>query len=113
MTTNTQIIIALDDQLKVYDGLIREDWFQAAIPEYPPSLRDILTLEQVEKMDAQVRLSVRQYDEKFHLLQAPGLFLSDLNYFRGKCGVRGIPIAIAFLDIDKFKDFNTEADTPR
>jgi diguanylate cyclase (GGDEF)-like protein len=107
ITTNPTIINALDDQLKVYDGLIREDWFQAATPVYPPSLRDILSLEQVEKMDAQARLPERQYDEKFHLLQAPGLFLSDLNFFRGKCGVRGIPLAIAFLDIDKFKDFNT------
>jgi diguanylate cyclase (GGDEF)-like protein len=103
-----KIITALDDQLKVYDGLIREDWFQAAAPDYPLSLRDILTLEQVEKMDAQPRLPERQYDEKFHLLQAPGLFLEDLNFFRGKCGIRGLPLAIAFLDIDKFKDFNTE-----
>jgi diguanylate cyclase (GGDEF)-like protein len=106
-TTNPKIITALDDQLKVFDGLIREDWFQAATPDSPPSLRDILTLEQVEKMDVQARLPERQYDEKFHLLQAPGLFLSDLNFFRGKCGVRGLPLAIAFLDIDKFKDFNT------
>jgi hypothetical protein len=106
-TTNPKIIIALDDQLSAYDGLIREDWFQAATPDYPPTLRDILTLEQVEKMDAQAHLPEREYDEKFHLLQAPGLFLSDLHFFRGKCGVRGLPLAIAFLDIDKFKDFNT------
>lgn len=107
-TTNPQVVAALDEQLKVFDGLIREEWFQAAAPGYPPSLRDFLTLEQVEKMDEEARLSERQYDEKFHVLQAPGLFLSDLNFFRGKCGVRGIPLAIAFLDIDKFKDFNTE-----
>ncbi len=106
-TTNPTIIAALDDQLKVYDGLIREEWFQAATPDYPLSLRDILTLEQVEKMDVQAPLQERQYDEKFHLLQAPSLFLSDLSFFRGKCGVRGLPLAIAFLDIDKFKEFNT------
>lgn len=106
-TGNPAIISALDEQLKVYDGLIREDWFQGAIPDYPPSLRDILTLEQVENIDAQARLPERQYDEKFHLLQAPSLFLADLNYFRAKCGVRGLPFAIAFIDIDKFKDFNT------
>jgi diguanylate cyclase (GGDEF)-like protein len=106
-TTNPAITTALDNQLNGYDGLIREDWFQAASLDYPPTLRDILTLEQVEKMDAQARLPERLYDEKFHLLQAPGLFLPDLNFFRGKCGVRGLPVAIAFLDIDKFKDFNT------
>jgi diguanylate cyclase (GGDEF)-like protein len=106
-TTNPTIITVLDDQLKAYDGLLREDWFQDATLEYPPSLRDFLTLEQVETMDAHAGLPERQYDEKFHLLQAPGLFLADLNFFRGKCGVRGLPLAIAFLDIDKFKDFNT------
>jgi diguanylate cyclase (GGDEF)-like protein len=106
-TTNPTITTALDNQLKVYDGLIREEWFQAATLDYPPSLRDLLTLEQVEKMDTQSQLQERQYDEKFHLLQAPSLFLSDLNFFRSKCSVRGLPLAIAFLDIDDFKDFNT------
>jgi diguanylate cyclase (GGDEF)-like protein len=106
-TTNPQVIAALDEQLKVYDGVIREEWFQAAVPEYPPTLREMLTLERVEKLDVGSHLSERQYDEKFHLLQAPTLFLPDLHYYRAKCGVRDIPVAIAFLDIDKFKDFNT------
>ena len=106
-TTNPQVVAALDEQLKVYDGVIREQWFQAATPEYPPSLRELLTLERVEKLDVGTHFSVRQYDEKFHLLQAPTLLLPDLRYYRGKCGVRDIPVAIAFLDIDKFKDFNT------
>jgi diguanylate cyclase (GGDEF)-like protein len=58
-------------------------------------------------MDVDTRFLDRQYDEKFHLLQAPSLFLPDLHYYRIKCGMRGVPVAIAFLDIDKFKDFNT------
>src|SRR5262249_23352978 len=39
---------------------------------------------------------------------APSLFLPDLAYFRAKCEARGTPLAVAFLDIDHFKQFNTE-----
>jgi diguanylate cyclase (GGDEF)-like protein len=107
-TTNPQVIAALEEKRKIYDGVIRETWFQEAVPEYPPSLHELLTLERIEKLDVGTRFSERQYDEKFHLLQAPTLLLPDLHYYRGKCGVRDIPVAIAFMDIDKFKDFNTE-----
>jgi diguanylate cyclase (GGDEF)-like protein len=67
----------------------------------------MLTLERIERLGIGTPLADRQYDEKFHLLQAPTLFLPDLHYYRGKCGVRDIPVAIAFMDIDNFKDFNT------
>ena len=107
-TTNPLVIAALESQLKTYDGVIREEWFQEAVPEYPLSLSDVLTLERVEQLDAGSSFPQRQYDEKFHILQAPVLFLHDLHYFRGKCGVRVIPVSIAYLDIDKFKDFNSE-----
>jgi diguanylate cyclase (GGDEF)-like protein len=106
-TTNPQVITALEEKLKVYDGVIREEWFQTAVPEYPLSLSDVLTLERVEQLDLGTRFPERHYDEKFHILQAPSLFLPDLHYYRAKCGVRDIPVAMAFMDIDKFKDFNT------
>src|SRR5207247_1311212 len=48
----------------------------------------------------------REYDEKFHMLQSPALFLPDLRYFRAKCELRDRPLAVAFLDIDGFKKFN-------
>ncbi len=106
-TTNPAVIAALDEKLKVYDGIIREDWFQTAPPEYPPPLRDMLTLERMEKLGVGAPFPERQYDEKFRLLQAHPLFLPDLHYSRGKCGLRDIPVAVAFMDIDKFKDFNS------
>jgi diguanylate cyclase (GGDEF)-like protein len=67
----------------------------------------MLTLERTEKLGVETQFPERQYDDEFHLLQAPTLFLQDLNYYRGKCEVRNIPVAIAFMDIDKFKEFNT------
>jgi diguanylate cyclase (GGDEF)-like protein len=107
-TTNAVVVAALEEQLKVYDDISREEWFQEAVPEYPLSLSDILTLERVEELDTGSRFSARQYDEKFHILQAPSLFQLDLHHYRKKCGTRRIPVSIAFLDIDKFKDFNSD-----
>src|SRR5262249_58025263 len=49
----------------------------------------------------------RQYEEKFHILQAPQLFLSEVGYFRVKCEDRESPLAIAFVDIDDFKSLNS------
>jgi hypothetical protein len=43
-TTNPQVIAALKEKLRVYEGILREEWFQAAEPEYPLSLNDLLTL---------------------------------------------------------------------
>ena len=50
-TTNPVVIAALEEQIKVYDGVVREGWFQEAAPEYPLSLSDVLTLERVEQLD--------------------------------------------------------------
>ena len=107
-TTNPDVITALDEQLEVFNVILREDWFQSSRTELPLSLRDLLTLERVEKLDVDTHIPERLYDEKFHLLQAPTLFLQDLHYYRGKCGVRDIPVSIAFMDIDHFKPFNRE-----
>jgi diguanylate cyclase (GGDEF)-like protein len=107
-TTNPDVIATLESKLKVYDAVIREEWFQKTAPEYPPSLRDMLTLERVEKLDVGTQFPERQYDEKFHILQARNLFYQDLHYYRAKCEMRGISVAIAFIDIDDFKkNFNT------
>jgi diguanylate cyclase (GGDEF)-like protein len=55
-----------------------------------------------------VHLAEREYDEKFHLLQAPRLVLPDLAYYRAASGVRGNSVALAFIDIDDFKRLNTK-----
>src|SRR5262249_7241780 len=67
-----------------------------------------LSLKRVEeKYQATLQPPERQYDEKFHILQAPALFLQDLEYFRQKCDLRGVPVTVAFVDIDNFRDFNS------
>jgi diguanylate cyclase (GGDEF)-like protein len=95
--------------LPILDALVNQDWFQAIQPLRLPRLKDFVPVQFIEAaMGNLVSLPARQYDEKFHILQSPALFLPDLAYFRAKCEVRDAPLTVAFLDIDKFKDFNTE-----
>jgi diguanylate cyclase (GGDEF)-like protein len=56
--------------------------------------------------DNQYEPPEREYDEKFHILQAPGLFLKDLDDYRERCEMRGASIVIGYIDIDGFKSFN-------
>ena len=87
---------------------MNDRWFEQIQTLRLPRLKDFLPVQFIEAAAVhQISLLPRQHDEKFHILQAPSLFLPDLAYFRAKCEDRETPLAIAFLDIDHFKQFNT------
>jgi diguanylate cyclase (GGDEF)-like protein len=72
-------------------------------------MADFLTVERAEaRLGVTAKRRPRQYDEKFHVLQAPTLFLPDLDHYRKRCGMRNVPLLIAYMDIDNFKDFNSK-----
>ena len=74
-----------------------------------PRLTDVLVLERAEQHVRRfVGLPERQYDEKFHILQAPSLFLRDIAYFRTLCELRNRSVCVAFIDVDDFKRLNTK-----
>jgi diguanylate cyclase (GGDEF)-like protein len=108
-TSNLEILELLDGMVEPLDALASRPWFRAVEPYRVPLLSDYLDLERIEKKAGQKhRLAEREYDEKFHILQAPSLFLPDLRYFREKCALRGTAVGVAFLDIDDFKSkFNS------
>jgi diguanylate cyclase (GGDEF)-like protein len=107
-TFHAGIIQTLDEEIDSLDAVVKTDWFQAVEPLRLPRAKDFLPVQFVEQSAArQSELAPRQYDEKFHILQAPALFLPDLAYFRAKCEVRDAPLTVAFLDIDDFKSFNS------
>jgi diguanylate cyclase (GGDEF)-like protein len=104
----------LEQEVRALDALVNEEWFQRIEPLRLPRLKDYLPVQYVEAAGAsQAQLLPRQYDEKFHVLQAPNLFLPDLAYFRARCEDREAPLAVAFLDIDHFKQFNTDHTEPK
>ncbi len=108
-TTNPEVIATLNGELSHFDSILQQAWAKRTDALKMPRLSDFLTLEEVEKVLDQrgSRLPPRQYDEKFHLLQAPGQLGLDLHYFREACEARGVPLVIAYLDIDDFKRLNT------
>ncbi len=107
-TFHRELTDALEEEVKALDVLVDQEWFQRIEPLRLPRLKDFLPVQYVEAATANsLPLPARQHDEKFHVLQAPNLFLPDLAYFRAKCEDRETPVALAFLDIDDFKKFNT------
>ncbi|HZV04011.1 MAG TPA: GGDEF domain-containing protein [Gemmataceae bacterium] len=108
-TFDPELTETLDEEINILDAIVEADWFQKIEPLRLPRSKDFLPIQYLEQSSfSQLELGPRQYDEKFHILQAPALFLPDLAYFRAKCAVRDVPLTIAFLDIDDFKKFNTE-----
>ncbi len=108
-TFHLELAGKLEEDVKALDSLVANELFQQISVHRLPPLKEFLPVQYIESTPLnQVPLLPRQYDEKFHILQAPNLFLPDLAYFRAKCADREMPLAVAFLDIDGFKQFNTD-----
>jgi len=108
-TFHLELTGTVQQEIKALDALVNEEWFQRIEALALPRLKDFLPVQFIESaLVNQVPLLPRQYDEKFHILQAPNLFLPDLAYFRAKCDIRNTLLAVAFLDIDDFKSFNSD-----
>lgn len=98
----------LDEEINTLDAVVETERFEEIGLWRLPRAKDFLPIQYLEQSSAsRMELAPRQYDEKFHILQAPALFLPDLAYFRAKCEMRDVPLTVAFLDIDDFKRFNT------
>jgi len=107
-TFHAGLIQTLDQEINALDAVAQTDWFQKIEPLRLPRVKDFLPVQYIERAEInQIELAPRQYDEKFHILQAPALFLPDLAHFRAKCEIRDAPLTVAFLDIDDFKRLNT------
>jgi len=104
---------SIEDTLKPFEAMIQQEWFQISELTRAPRLSDFLTIQRLEEVAAKSdKLADRLYDEKFHILQAPSLFFTDLEYYRNRCEMRNIPVSVAYIDIDEFKSFNTEYQEP-
>jgi diguanylate cyclase (GGDEF)-like protein len=110
--SNADVSTMLEQRLRKFDALMNADWFHKTEAAKFPRLTDVLTIECAEAVMSGSALLERQYDEKFHILQAPSLFRPDLDRFRATCGMRDLPVVVAFLDIDDFKKFNTDFTYP-
>jgi diguanylate cyclase (GGDEF)-like protein len=108
--THPDLLAKLDEALEPYDELMRSDWFERATAKPAPQLADFFPIESVEATLANElgKPPQRAYDEKFRILQSPSLFLWDLDRARNFGALRSIDLAVAYVDIDNFKAFNSE-----
>lgn len=110
--SNADVSTMLEQRLRAFDALMNNDWFYKTEAAKFPRLTDVLTIECAEAVMGGSAPVEREYDEKFHILQAPSLFGLDLDRFRVTCGMRDLSIAVAFMDIDDFKNFNKDFTYP-
>lgn len=110
LTIDPDLLKKLDSELEPYTRFLNAQWFQRAEAKPVPQLTEFFPVQRVEaelaKEHGQPR--AREFDEKFRILQAPGLFLHDLDRARKAAALRGVLVAAVFLDIDDFKSFNSE-----
>jgi diguanylate cyclase (GGDEF)-like protein len=107
-THNPELLETLDERLKPINELMEQTWLKEARPTRIPLLTEYISLQRVEEIKgSHATLEERIFDQKFHILQAPGLIIDDLKYYRDKCEMRGTAVVVAFIDIDDFKkNFN-------
>ncbi|HEY0479816.1 MAG TPA: GGDEF domain-containing protein [Kofleriaceae bacterium] len=114
LTIDPDLLKKLDSELEPYTRLLNAQWFQRAEAKPVPQLTEFFPVQRVEadlvKEHGQPR--AREFDEKFRILQAPGLFLHDLDRARRAAALRSVLVAVGFLDIDDFKSFNSERGNP-
>lgn len=107
-THNPNVIEAIEKETRKLDNLLQLPWLKNVVPMKMPQVGEFLSIESIEIGHLQTnQLCDREFDEKFHILQSPKLLLEDLRYYRGVCELRGVPVIVAYLDIDDFKILNT------
>jgi len=109
-TMHHELLSNLDKRLQAFDHILQKSELSRVRPLAIPKLADFLTVERLAQLQQTKRpVSARQYDDKFHILQVPGQFLSDLRQARAECEMRGRSVAVCYIDIDDFKTkFNSE-----
>jgi diguanylate cyclase (GGDEF)-like protein len=102
------VVKSLHQRVSRYDAFMAREPLAAARPQRMPRLTDFMSIRfAAEAMPDAPALAPRVYDEKFHILETPRLFLTDLAYYRHECGLRGAELAVAYVDIDDFKAVNS------
>ncbi len=106
-TTDRGIIGQLNAELYCIHWLLKHPDLSVE-PATVPRLTDYMSVQRAEIGSVGGALSDREYDQKFGVLLSAPLVDGDFEYYRAKCDLRGVPLSLAFMDIDDFKPYNTK-----
>jgi len=108
-TAHKGAIRHLERETRVLEAMMEREWFADVGNTRVPRLTHFLSIRYAEEaLEAAHRLAPREYDEKFHILEAPSLFLPDLGYYRARCALRDSGVSVVYVDVDNFKRYNSE-----
>lgn len=106
-TYHPELLKMVDSEMEFLDSLFEMEWFQTTAPTNIPKLTDFLTLKVAyEVLNIVPGKFESIFDEKFGYLHSPQEFLPRLKQCRVDAWLRDTTTSVAFVDIDKFKDFN-------
>ncbi|MBK7580677.1 MAG: diguanylate cyclase [Myxococcales bacterium] len=104
-----QIVSALHREVRRFEDFLAAPWCASTKAQRIPHLTDFLSIRfAAEAMPDAPPLAPREFDEKFHVLEAPRLFIPDLKHYRHECGLRDANLIVAYADIDDFKAVNAK-----
>lgn len=105
-TNSAELLAQIEGRIAPFDDLDRK--LQQFDTQPLPSLLEFLTLERAEaEISNEAAAPTRDFEKSFRILKEKSAILPDLHYYGTHCDLRGLPVAVAFLDIDRFRDFNT------
>lgn len=108
-TTSQDVLEQLDRRAKAIEALMDTEWFRAGPPHPLPCLTDYLNIQEASRsLGLRADEGNIEYDEKFRILRSPSQFLDKLERVRTEAWLRRNDTAVAFIDIDDFKRFNTK-----
>lgn len=107
-TTHREAIGWLEREIRILDQLLALEWMTATRSAVIPKLTDFLTIRHAEALTIDPEgPPTPSTDDNFHILAAASSFADDLARLRARCELRELPIALVYLDLDDFKQFNS------
>lgn len=105
---SAELIENMDAARKVLDGLLTAPWCVAVTPPRIPRVRDFLTPDRALPAIPPPPAPQPQMDDKFGILLSASQLPRQLHEIREACEERYAPVGVAFVDVDRLKELNTE-----
>lgn len=105
--TTPALVASVRTEVEPLDALLNSTFLKNLDPHPLPRLASYLTAQGRENLRKTDDLSAEERDPKHHILLSASMLPRDLRFYRTQCEDRRLPLAVAYADVDQFKDFNS------